>query len=218
MFRLGKIGITLCLLLLSPLNKSVLGAEVAVFLSGDLDAYQTALNGVREIVKDASLTQYNMKGDLSEGKQIISQILDRQPNAVLARQQYQRAVLFGTPEEVRAILEAHPDANLPAMRVSGHGTGLHQAAFQGRPGVAMVLLEFGADPNATASNNQTPLHIACRRDRPKVVLLLLKHGADIEAKDSGGFTPRQRAGHFKRANIVRMLDEHAVHASKDVKN
>lgn len=84
MFRLGKIGITLCLLLLSPLNKSVLGAEVAVFLSGDLDAYQTALNGVREIVKDASLTQYNMKGDLSEGKQIISQILDRQPNAVLA--------------------------------------------------------------------------------------------------------------------------------------
>ncbi|MDD5224216.1 MAG: ABC transporter substrate-binding protein [bacterium] len=59
-------------------------AEVAVFLSGDMEAYQSALAGVRKSVQGADLTEFNMKDNLETGKNLVITIRDKKPKAILA--------------------------------------------------------------------------------------------------------------------------------------
>jgi len=84
MSRYNKIICPALLVLIFLPRSPASGAEVAVFLSGDLDAYHTALTGVGEVIQDVSLPQYNMKGDLEEGKKIVYEIIQKKPTAVLA--------------------------------------------------------------------------------------------------------------------------------------
>lgn len=63
-----------------------------------------------------------------------------------------------------------------------------------RDGDIPLLIELGADVNATAKDGYTPLHIAALRGRKKAVRALLKAGADIDARTEehegyGSFTP-----------------------------
>lgn len=122
---------------------------------------------------------------------------------------FRRAVRQGTPDEVRAILKVHPDKRLTSMKVSGDGTALHLAAFHGRPGVAAVLIEFGADVNSRGSNNRTPLHMACQMNRVLAVRVLLENGADTSLVDAAGYTARALAVGFKRTAVLRVLNEHS---------
>jgi putative ABC transport system substrate-binding protein len=70
------------LVLFCPLQAA--SAEVAVFLSGDMEAYQTALAGVRKSVPGVELTEFNMKDNLETGKNLIITIRDKRPKAILA--------------------------------------------------------------------------------------------------------------------------------------
>ncbi|HZD51335.1 MAG TPA: ankyrin repeat domain-containing protein [Silvibacterium sp.] len=47
--------------------------------------------------------------------------------------------------------------------------------------VARILLEAGADVNATAAGGYTPLHLAASNGNREIVSLLLEHGANCEA-------------------------------------
>jgi ankyrin repeat protein len=73
-----------------------------------------------------------------------------------------------------------------------------------------MLLEAGADPNATQERGFVPLHSAAANGNVAVVELLLKHGARADAKADDGKTPADMAlegGHkdlaqsLKRANV-----------------
>jgi len=70
------------LILICPLQ--AVSAEVAVFLSGDMEAYQTALAGVRKSAPGVELTEFNMKDNLETGKNLIITIRDKKPKAILA--------------------------------------------------------------------------------------------------------------------------------------
>ena len=173
----------------------------------DQQAHITATDGTAESgpgtnAGNVSSGQPNQAGESPTG----------QPNDPLqnlsVEDRFRRAVRRGTPDEVRAILKTHPDKQLTSMKVSGDGTALHLAAFHGRPGVAAVLIEFGANVNARGASNRTPLHMACQMNRVLAVRVLLENEADTSLKDAAGYTARSLAAGFKRTAVLRILDEH----------
>jgi len=51
-----------------------------------------------------------------------------------------------------------------------------------------LLLQYGANANATTHNGTTPLHLSVSSDNIELPELLLRHGANVNAANSGGFT------------------------------
>jgi ankyrin repeat protein len=83
-------------------------------------------------------------------------------------------------------------------------TALHHAAGFGDLATMRVLIESGADPNATNRRKSTPLFWALH-DIPKVTLLL-EHGANVNAKSIDGRTPvYQSAVLANGAGVLKML-------------
>lgn len=59
--------------------------------------------------------------------------------------------------------------------------------------IALLLLECGADVEATNHSMSTPLHVASLRDnyRPAVVQVLLRHGAHVDRRNANGNQPHR---------------------------
>ena len=57
-------------------------------------------------------------------------------------------------------------------------TPLHIAARLGNVDNVVLLLQHGAQPNATTKDQYTPLHIAAKEGHEEVVQVLLEHGAN----------------------------------------
>lgn len=55
--------------------------------------------------------------------------------------------------------------------------------------IAIMLLENGADPDATDHFESTPLHRAAAKGNLKMVQILLQHNASVNIRDSEGNTP-----------------------------
>lgn len=55
--------------------------------------------------------------------------------------------------------------------------------------IAIMLLENGADPDATDHFESTPLHRAAAKGNLKMVQILLQHKASVNIQDSEGNTP-----------------------------
>ncbi|KDO17811.1 TKL protein kinase [Saprolegnia parasitica CBS 223.65] len=72
-------------------------------------------------------------------------------------------------------------------------TPLHRAAYNGHVDVARLLLDKGADVEASNANGYTPLHYAAQGKKPEMVEFLLAKGAKIDAKNKNGQTPREVA-------------------------
>jgi hypothetical protein len=77
--------------------------------------------------------------------------------------------------------------NTVAVALTGRGAPTLSAdtpMFQ----AVRLLLDHGADVNATGANGSTLLHQSVNRG-PAFVRLLIEHGAKLDAKDSSGRTP-----------------------------
>lgn len=99
------------------------------------------------------------------------------------------AAAFGYADRLRERLLDDPAA---ATAYSPDGfTALHLAAFFGKPEVARLLLEGGADVGAYTRNRfaNQPLHAAAAGRHVEVCRILLAAGADVNATQHGGFTP-----------------------------
>lgn len=90
----------------------------------------------------------------------------------------------------RLLLDAHArtDPVLPAgMKI---GSPLNCAARNADdPAVIELLLQYGADPDATGTDCRTPLIHAARKNKADFALLLLEYGANINAVGTDGQTP-----------------------------
>jgi len=79
--------------------------------------------------------------------------------------------------------------------VTGGFTALHFSAQQGDVETARILLEAGADVNASHPEHGSPLIIAIASGNEKLALYLLKSGANPNIKDAWGIAPLHYALH-----------------------
>jgi ankyrin repeat protein len=107
-------------------------------------------------------------------------------------------VLIRAALAAASILLASPPAG--ALTVTTRPV-LLWAAEHGLAATAGLLLDQGADVNATDHFGNTSLHLAMRY--PEVVRLLLERGAQVNARNAFGDTPLHRAVGDKR--VVELL-------------
>ena len=70
-------------------------------------------------------------------------------------------------------------------------TPLNRAVQRNCPGVVVLLLKEGADPNTTTHEGWNPLHIAAKCGHTHLFDPLLEGGTDRDAQDKDGMTPMQ---------------------------
>ncbi len=98
------------------------------------------------------------------------------------------AIFFRHPEIARMLIERGADCCAPArnpMKVAP----VHAAAAQGDREIMQLLLDHGADPNATQQLDYVPLHSSAGRGDIETARLLLGRGADPKRKSGDGKSP-----------------------------
>ena len=113
------------------------------------------------------------------------------------------------PEEILRLLELGADINVRNYKGK---TGLHYAAKAGFLNVINLLIEKGADLDATDKNGETPLFDAIRstikdgeKQRAAIEVLLVK-GANPNFKNGKGLTPLQIAKRMRRTDAGRIVE------------
>lgn len=87
------------------------------------------------------------------------------------------------------------------------------AAESGRVDILELLLDHGANIDATNAYGQTPLMIASRSSRFDAARLLIERGADVNAKDDRGVAPLHWAVMSGSPKVVALLMEHGARGS-----
>ncbi|KAH7401683.1 hypothetical protein BKA66DRAFT_565295 [Pyrenochaeta sp. MPI-SDFR-AT-0127] len=126
--------------------------------------------------------------------------IDYKPKLGLLRTPLQRAAEIGNFKIVRYLLEhkATVDSNL----FFGGSTALQFAAMQGYVGIAILLLEHGANPNYPPGqgDGRTAFEAAAERSRVDMMSLLMQKGVEFDLKiGDAQETQFQRACRFAEA-------------------
>ena len=95
------------------------------------------------------------------------------------------AVQYGTPRNVKALLEAGASVNRENFQGD---TALFMAAWGDTPTNLNLLIAAGSDVNHRNNENWTPLHYAARVGHPSVVKALLNAGAIVDSRSTDGTT------------------------------
>ena len=97
------------------------------------------------------------------------------------------AAQAGDEKEVRSLLEQGVD---PDSRMPDGMTALAQSVYWSRnPRVVKLLIEAGAEVNATNGAGIPVISLAAERGNSEAVRLLVEAGADKNAADTEGSTP-----------------------------
>jgi ankyrin repeat protein len=114
------------------------------------------------------------------------------------------AAHFGHPLVVETLIANNADVHARsgnAMR----NQPLHAAAAGRQLETSRLLLDAGADVNATQAGGYTPLHSAAQNGQRELVELLLARGADAGARSDDGRTPLALAEAAGRDEVVALL-------------
>jgi ankyrin repeat protein len=120
-----------------------------------------------------------------------------------------RSLHFDDAAAARIAIQNGANVNAKDSTSKLEETPLIYAVNPYMPNVTALLIEKGADVNATNSNGLAPLHLAL--GHPEIALLLEK-GADVNARDTNGYTPLGRAIDRDRDNMreIRILIENGA--------
>jgi hypothetical protein len=113
------------------------------------------------------------------------------------------AAARGDVAEVRRFAAAGADVD--EQRGEHGGRPLHYAAHKGQVAVVELLVELGADKDATNAHGRTPLHVAAKHGQVAVMTALLQLGADKDAEDAHGKRPLHWAAENGELEVVSAL-------------
>ncbi len=107
-------------------------------------------------------------------------------------------------DETARLLQGDP--SLINTRDESHRTPLHAASAGGNPALTELLINHGADLDATDSIGWTPLHVATYHGNTQVMELLIDKNCEINQQNLDGWTPLQLAlshGLYRQAKLLR---------------
>lgn len=119
------------------------------------------------------------------------------------------AAQYGDLTATQMLLDA-PNINIDAKRFDG-ATALMIAAHSNKNDVMKVLIDRGADVNATDKYGWTSLMLAARQGHLKIVQALLnRSGINIDAKNIKGLTALIFAILYGKADVAKVLIHHGA--------
>ena len=142
------------------------------------------------------------------GRTVIAQLLiDASVNLEQGDQQGATALHWSIKTDYDGLLNTNSsrNASLSANRV-----------LPDFDAITKLLLDKGANVNATDREGRSPLHEAARKDRPKAAELLIDRNADPDIKDKQGRTPLHDAVLSSKTRITEILIEKG--ANPDIKD
>lgn len=120
------------------------------------------------------------------------------------------AVFFGRVDAARLLLEHAAEVNQPARHAQLKAAPIHSATAasdaSARLELTQLLLERGADANATQEGGFTPLHAAAQHGDAELARLLLDHGADRSAATDDGRTAGAIAREQGQTEVAGLLE------------
>ena len=159
----------------------------------------------------------NARDDFTGGNAISAAFVGPNGMALVGRLDQPEPARQATALEVlRALVEKKPALDL-AFRIGPRdATPLMLAAEAGALAVMTVLLDGGANPNATNGGRYTALDYAADRppiwstfpasDRAEIVRLLLARGARTDRAGADGVRPAERARRAGRTDLVALIE------------
>jgi ankyrin repeat protein len=149
---------------------------------------------------DRQLVRAARDGDIAW----VKRLLEKGADVGRAHRAIPLASQNGHLEIVRLLLDHVSDinhhlSNWPARHA------LAGAAWAGQTAIVELLIEKGAQVDATYGSGLTALMEASARGRLEMVRLLLSKGANVNAQTAYGATPLKKAAEYGNAEVVRLL-------------
>lgn len=94
--------------------------------------------------------------------------------------------------------------NIDELNSNG-ASALHEAAYDGKVGCVIALLQFGADVNMEDTEGWTPLHAAVCGQSTQCAELLIRRGANVRAKTDDGLSSLAIAMQQTDTEMIKLL-------------
>lgn len=129
-------------------------------------------------------------------------------------------------KQIKDLLLTDKSVDLNATSDQDNGAAaIHYAVMYSNLELIKLLLDFGADVNLCAANDEqhTALHLSAMTqtsNKLELMKLLVEKGADIEKEDSSGWTPLMMSVFYNKADSVKFLTQmkaNCRHKGKDSK-
>jgi len=172
--------------------------------TGSKDRYNET-SYIDGFTRETALVNACKSGDLARVKELLAMGISINCLDVNSHTPLIGATYKGHPEIVSYLLEAKANPN-QSERYSG-GTAAHKAASYGATKILGLLIQAGADVNATERppSRATPLHAAVRAGHLACCEVLVRAKASPYTENDNGDTPLSWAEEAERDDMVELF-------------